>query len=233
MEGEFNFLSFLPIEQRVAVRDHWYRGASDEVREHVYGRLARFDVETGIRFGSGDSRREFFGLLEQRLAPVADRHHDLSGIGDAALQADLEALAGLRGAALSWLPEVVILRIDDGARAPLYVTLLRNTGHGNVSSLLREGRELLPDENTLTVARGFVGAYPNAIYRARRGQIGELARAIEGLASEDDYRALADRFAVRRSDVAFWQYSDELQMTHLRLAPLTAGLLDYNRLENR
>jgi len=53
------------------------------------------------------------------------------------------------------------------------------------------------------------------------------------LASAHDYRALADRFAVRRSDPAFWQYSDDLQATHLRLAPVAAGLLDYNRLENR
>mgnify|MGYP000901862489 CR=1 FL=1 len=61
----------------------------------------------------------------------------------------------------------------------------------------------------------------------------ELARTIGQLGSEEDYRVLADRFAVRRSDPAFWQYSDELQATHLKLAPLTAGLLDYNRLENR
>jgi len=233
MEGEFNFLSFLPSDQRLAVRDYWYRGASDEVRAHVYGSLARFDVESGIPFRSGDARREFFGLLQQRVAPVADRRHELAGVGDATLQADLALLAAVRGPALSWLPELVILRIEDGARAPRYVTLLRNTGHSNVSSLLREGRELLPEENTLSVARGFVGAYPNAIYRVQRPQIGELARAIGQLGSEEDYRVLAGRFAIRRSDPAFWQYSDELQATHLKLAPLTAGLLDYNRLENR
>ncbi len=233
MEGEFNFLSFLPSEQRLAVRDYWYRGASDEVREHVYGSLARFDVDSGISFRSGDARREFFGMLQQRLAQVADRRYELAGVGDAALQADLALLAGVRGPALSWMPELVILRIEDGAHAARYLTLLRNTGHSNVSSLLREGRELLPEENTLSVARGFVGAYPNAIYRVQRPQIPELAHAIGQLGSEDDYRVLADRFAVRRSDPAFWQYSDELQATHLDLAPLTAGLLDYNRLENR
>jgi hypothetical protein len=228
LERESRFL-----EQRLAVRDYWYRGASDEVREHVHGSLARFDVDSGVSFHSGDARREFFGFLQQRLASVADRRYELAGVGDAALQADLALLAGVRGPALSWMPELVILRIEDGAHAARYLTLLRNTGHSNVSSLLREGRELLPEENTLSVARGFVGAYPNAIYRVQRPQIPELAHAIGQLGSEDDYRVLADRFAVRRSDPAFWQYSDELQATHLDLAPLTAGLLDYNRLENR
>ncbi|HRD92942.1 MAG TPA: fatty acid cis/trans isomerase, partial [Accumulibacter sp.] len=60
-----------------------------------------------------------------------------------------------------------------------------------------------------------------------------LADTIGGLSSEADYRALADRFVVRRSDPAFWQASDELQDAHLKLAPVSAGLLDYNRLENR
>jgi len=173
------------------------------------------------------------GLLKQRLAPVLDHRHELSGFGDAALQADLAALAELRGPALSWLPELVLLRIDEAALPPRYVTLLRNTGHSNVSSLLREGRELLPKENTLTVAQGFVGAYLNAVYRVQRSEIRALATAIKELSSEDDYRALAGRYAVRRTDPRFWRYSDELQEAHRKLAPVSAGLLDYNRLENR
>jgi len=57
--------------------------------------------------------------------------------------------------------------------------------------------------------------------------------AIRNLSSEADYRALADRFAVRRTNPGFWAYSDALQEAHLRLDPVDAGLLDYNRFENR
>lgn len=172
-------------------------------------------------------------MLKKRLAPVLNRRYELSGVADAALLADLALLAGLRGEALSWLPELVYLRVDNPPHLPRYFTLLRNTGHSNISSLLREGRELLPAENTLTVAPGFIGAYPNAIYRLQRKEVRALAKAIGALSSEGDYRALADRFIVRRTDPRFWQYSDELQDAHLKLAPITAGLLDYNRLENR
>ena len=233
MEGEFNFLTLLPLDQRKAVRDYWYRGASEEVRNHVYGSLARLDADSGIRFRTGDPQLELYGLLKQRLAPVLDHRHEISGLGDAALQADLAALAALRGAALSWMPELVHLRIDEAGRASRYFTLLRNTGHSNVSSLLREGRELLPAENTLTLAKGLIGAYPNAIYRVRRSEVRALSGAIAGLSSEGDYRALADRYVVRRTDPRFWQYSDELQAAHLEQAPVSAGLLDYNRLDNR
>lgn len=233
MEGEFNFLVYLPLNQRPALRDHWYRGASQEVKDHVYGKLARLDVETGISFRTDEPQQELYAMLKKRLAPVLNRRYELSGVADAALLADLALLASLRGEALSWLPELVYLRVDNPPHLPRYFTLLRNTGHSNISSLLREGRELLPAENTLTVAPGFLGAYPNAIYRLQRKEVRALAKAIGALSSEGDYRALADRFIVRRTDPRFWQYSDELQDAHLKLAPITAGLLDYNRLENR
>ena len=92
---------------------------------------------------------------------------------------------------------------------------------------------MIPAENTMTLVPGFLGAYPNAIYRVRRAEIKDLAGAIGRLSSEDDYRALADRFVIRRSDPGFWQASDAMQDANLSLAPISAGLLDYNRIENR
>ena len=105
--------------------------------------------------------------------------------------------------------------------------------HSNVSHIFLEGSELLPAENTLTVVAGFIGAYPNAIYRVRRADLPALTAAIRGLASEGDYRKLADRFAVRRTDPAFWAASDAMNDAYAQSMPLEAGLFDYNRLENR
>ena len=98
---------------------------------------------------------------------------------------------------------------------------------------MKEKAELLPAENTLTVVPGFIGAYPNAIYRATPAQLADFARAIQGLASEADYRALASRFAIRRTHPGFWAASDALMQAYAQWSPLEAGLLDYNRLENR
>lgn len=233
MEGEFNFLALLPLDRRREVRDYWYRGADEDVKNHVYGSLARLDVDSAIPYLSKDPLPELYAMLRKHMAPVLDRRHELTGMADVDLRRDLGTLAALRGPALSWLPEVVILRIDQPARVPAYFTLLRNTGHSNVTSLLREGRNLLPAENSLTVVSGFIGAYPNAIYRVERSQVPALTQAIAGLAGETDYRALADRFAVRRTHPDFWPISDALQDEHLQREPIRAGLLDYGRLENR
>ncbi|MQM32413.1 MAG: peptidylprolyl isomerase, partial [Candidatus Accumulibacter phosphatis] len=215
MEGEYNFLTFLPRDDRKKVSDYWYRGASQEVKNHVYGDLASFDGRSGIRYRSKDPQRELYTLLQKRVAPILNHEYDLSQVSDTALRKDLATLASPRGAALSWFPEMVSVRLEDPPRAPRYFTLLRNTGHLSVSSLLREGRELAPAENTMTVVPGFIGAYPSAIYRLQRSEIKALAAAIGSLSSEEDYRALADRYVVRRSNPQFWQASDELQEAHL------------------
>ena len=233
MEGEANFLTLLPKALRAPTRDYWYRGASEEVRSHIQGSKGRVEAETAIRFRTQDPLRELYGMLRDREARVLSPRFDLDSEPDPALRAALQRLTAVRGPALSWWPESVILRIDDGARPPRYFSVLRDTGHTNVSTLLRERTALAPQENALTVVPGFIGAYPNAIVHARPADLPALAGAIAGLASEADYRALADRFVVRRTDPAFWTASDALLDAYARWSPLEAGLFDYGRIENR
>jgi hypothetical protein len=233
MEGETNFLMFLPRASRGAIRDHWYRGASDDVKAYVAGDKSRIEVESGVTYRSQDPQRELYDVLNKRLAPVLERRFELAGVPDAGLRQSLQRLAALRGASLAWFPETVVLRVDDAPRSPRYFSLLRDTGHSNVSTVLREEGALRPDENTLTVVPGFIGAYPNAIYRVDRSQLPALTAGIAALGSEADYRALADRFVIRRTNSAFWGASDALADAYRQWSPLEAGLFDYNRLDNR
>jgi hypothetical protein len=233
MEGESNFLIMLPKAARAPTRDHWYRGASEDTKAYIQGSKSKFEAETGIAYRSDDPQRELYGLLRQRLAPVLDARFALSTVADAKLRADLEALASVRGASLAWLPEVTILRVDDPSREPQYFSVLRDTGHSNVATLLREKSALRPEENTLTVVPGFIGAYPNAIVRVTPAELPALTAAVSRLTSEADYRAFADRFVIRRTSADFWAASDALMDAYKRWSPIEAGLFDYGRLENR
>jgi hypothetical protein len=233
MEGEFNFLTLLPQGLRQPTAEYWYRGAPDEARKYVYGQYANVNAPSLIDYRTDDPQRELYGLLRGRLAPALDTRFDLSAVGDARLRADLQSLAKARGASLAWLPEMAILRIGAPSGAPHYFTLLRNTAHANVTHLFREKDELLPAENSLTVVPGFIGAYPNAIYSLAASDLPVFEAAIRGLASESDYRAMADRFAIRRTAPAFWAASDALHDAYQASVPLEAGLFDYSRFENR
>ena len=234
MEGEFNFIALLPQAARVPTRDQWYRGVGKGGREQVYGGPdTTLTVDSDIRYRSDDPRLELLGLLKTRLAPVLATRWDWARHTPAALRAPLGELAALQGEALQWLPEAALLtlQLPDGSLRDY--SLLRNTGHASVSHLLGEKLELLPAENTLSLAPGVLGSYPNAFYRARADELPALIAALRGLRSEADYAAFTRRWAVRRDDPGFWAYSDALARRYAREQPLEAGVLDYNRLENR
>ena len=233
MEGESNFIGLLPQALRRPTAERWYEGAGDEAREYVYGRLAHVGVQSAVAYRSDDPQRELYTLLRQRLAPVLDARYDTDGVADASLRAPLRALAGVRGASLQWLPEMSLLRVRGRSGQVRHFTLLRNTAHANVAHLAREKPELRPADDTLTVAHGFIGAYPNAIYQIDEAELPAFAAALRTLDSQADYRSFADRFALRRTAKDFWAASDALHDAYQRWSPVEAALFDYNRLENR
>jgi hypothetical protein len=114
-----------------------------------------------------------------------------------------------------------------------HFTVLSNNALSNVAEMFGEAKRRLPDEDTLTVVNGFVGAYPNAFFAVDAAQLPEFVAAMGRLASEADYDALLTRFGIRRTDDRFWAHSDALADAYRRWAPKEAGLFDYNRFENR
>lgn len=233
MEGEANFISFLPAEARPAVIAHWYRDAARESLEQMKALTLDLSVDTAIPFHGGNTAAELLDMLKQRLGPALDTRLSLAHVQDAGLRESLERLAGLRGKGLGFFPELSYLVLTSRQGAAQYFTIVKDTGHFNVTHLLTEKNELAPDENALTVVPGLIGAYPNAFFRLEQQQLSGFIEAVAQLGANDDYTHLVERFAVRRTDADFWKFSDRLQAEEARMGLSDRGLLDYNRLENR
>ena len=78
MEGELNFLTLLPQTQRLATRDHWYRGDSLDTREQVYGGpTTTLAVDSAIRYRTSDPKRELLDMMQAKLAPVLSKRFDI------------------------------------------------------------------------------------------------------------------------------------------------------------
>ena len=231
MEAESNLLTLLPLAFRPQVVEHWYRGGAEAVREKFTRDQRRFGVETAIRFRSDDPLAELYGLLRQRVAAVDRRWRSPPGEGSAAAPA-LARLAGLIGGGLQWMPETALLRVD-GDDGPADFTLLRNSAHSNISQLFAEDLRRLPEEDSLSVAAGVLGAHPHAFFRVTEAALPAFVDAVAALDGEAAYSALADRYAVRRTDPGFWHHLDGVHRRAHEADPLGFGLLDLNRLENR
>lgn len=233
MEGESNFINLLPRAARPGVVAHWYRQARPAALEQMQTLALTGTHESAIPFKTADPKTELLSLLAKRIGPALPQRWALQQEPNASLRRDLAQLAALRGPSLGWLPATLFMEVSEVAGPPRYFSLLRELGHLNMTRLLREEGELLPAENALTVANGLIGAYPNVLLRVKASEVAEFSAAVAALSSEADYRRLADRWAVRRSNPDFWAASDALHRARPRLAGPDGGLFDYNRLENR
>ena len=233
MEGEANFLDFLPMATRLSVRDYWYRDASNGVRDFVYGERFNLDVETGIHFKSKQYQLELYDLFARRTHAMSYASAPSLQQVDKRLLKPLARLQGIKGDGLAHVPQSSILRVDGSRSGSEYFTLVNNSGYSNNSELFGDARRRLPAEDYLTVVPGILGAYPNAYFRVDIKNLGVFANRLAVIRSPEDYAALVNDYAVRRSSAQFWAFSDQLHAYYRQREPINAGMLDYNRLENR
>lgn len=232
MEGEYNFLAFLPRAQRETIRNGWYRGVGAKMRDSVYRKTPEYLSESGIAYHTDDPRKEFFDRARHYLGPVLYHGWELKDIpvAEPALEA-LQKLATLRGRSVSVLPEVVLLRVIRKNAPDEVFTLIHNDDYSNVAVLLFDRQRRRPQFDTLTVVPGFIGAYPNAFWRVAEENVPQLVQAVTALDGPESYRAFHKRFGVQRNGDTFWRQSDWMHSTWREREPVAWGMLDYSRYE--
>jgi hypothetical protein len=236
IEGEQNFLSLLPDDAHVAIEQHWYRDAPPWTLDYVAASHLPVGHRADLELAGLPPDQAYVKLLarlRQRVDQALPHRFDLLNIRPGELREALEKLTGVSGKTLQWLPQSVLIKLTPRDGEPVWLSLLNNSAHKNVAQIFFEDLRRLPEEDTLTLAKGFIGAYPNAFWTIDEAQLPELTKRIAMLANETDYSTLMDRFGVRRTSHKFWALSDEAHFAMKELDGVTFGLLDYNRLENR
>jgi hypothetical protein len=231
MEGETNFLHFLPKSMREKERNSWYQGIGAQARDSVYRKVGAYQRESGIVYQSKNPKREFFDLLKNRLGGALSTHFDIQaapGLSKPARIA-LTGIAQLRGRALAYLPEVVLMRVVVRGGNDQLFTLLHDADHSNVAVLFLESSRRQPQFDGVTLVPGIIGAYPNAFWVVNEADLPQLARRLAAVEGPRSYRALTEDFAVTRSDPRFWQESDWILNAYRNLEPIEWGVLDYSR----
>ncbi len=153
-------------------------------------------------------------------------------VQNTAIRAELERLNKLVGKPATILPENAMLQVKTRSGNEFF-TLLRNTAYASMSAVFDEKKNRLPDEDTLTVLPGFIGAYPNAFFVVDEHKLNDFVEKVSNLETESDYAHVVDLYGIRRTSRDFWTHSDNFLAGYRKLSPITFGILDYNRLENR
>ncbi|MEP0202950.1 MAG: fatty acid cis/trans isomerase [Halioglobus sp.] len=228
MEGEFNFLMFMPPQERVALRDFWYRSAPSTATEQIFINSAIIKRDNGIVYQTSDPKREMLHQMRQKLYGAEASRYRYESLFSAEVVTALQQLENSQGDHNAFLPEVSFINVV-GASQNHAMTLLRNSGYSNIAQIFREQERRLPKEDSVTLVNGFIGAYPNYFFEVHIKQLPLFAADIQSMQSKNDFAALQNRYGVRRNKPWFWRVSDTLTEKHLASDSMRTGLFDYNR----
>lgn len=229
MEGELNFLLYLPPEARVRLREFWYRKAPGFARDNVFADSALVrEKPSDLSFSSDTPKAEFLGWVRERTHGASALPYDYRRSTRGELREAFDALVAQAGRHNSYLPQVSFLNVIGPQRDEAY-TLLRDSGYANIALLFLEDARRLEEEDRLTVVRGFIGEHPNLFFQVHEKQVPLFAADIAALDSAADWQQLLERYGVARNAPWFWDLSDKFHRQHLAADPLYHGLFDYNR----
>jgi hypothetical protein len=246
MQSENLFLSFLPADQRQAIRASWYVGATYTLDYEVADRLRGISHGTRIPFRSQDAKAELLqmilsrtpavsgppDLLNRCTAPPCDRPG--ASATEHRTERALQPLTGVRGPWVAELPELAFLRVRSAKAkgGDAVYSLVHNRAHTNVAFMFKEQERLEPAADTLTVVPGYLGSYPNFLFDVDVEQIEAFAQSLAAVRNASDFEQVAARWGVRRSSPRLWSTVDWIHDDFHRRQPTEFGLFDLDRYKN-
>ncbi len=249
-EAELQFLGFIPVEDRVKLHRHWYRGTNET--EDLIKSLNKLNFvhETKIKYKTKDTKKEFFVKVSKylkraqpNLTDYINRCSEFSRqcLSDTlsksltSVQKALMELSNISGFRTNVFPNVTFLRIkvDGSLKNDLVYTIIRNKSYLNTTSLMVSEKSRMVDEDTIDIVPGFVGSYPDFFLQVDYGDMEHFVNQYKNITNEAGYTLLVDQYGVRRNNPAFWSLSDWVYKKYQYDSPLFAGLFDLNRYKNR
>ncbi|WP_417881145.1 fatty acid cis/trans isomerase [Vibrio sp.] len=234
MEGEENFLSLLPIKDRHELMESWYQNPSPQLSAFIQRDVKTFEQPSSIQYKTDKPQDELYAMLEKRLEPVLGHRYEIRDTGlSPQNEAILRKIDDIKGKGLRQVPQLVTVLITTDSGKDQVFTLIHNNAHTNISSLFDEESNRDLENDDLTFVKGVVGSYPAAFMQVQEKDIADFYQGLSSIKEDQDYVTLLDKYGIRRSDPDFWAFSDKLHKWYENDQPIEAGLLDYNRFENR
>jgi len=248
LDGELNFVFYMPQNRRKDIFASWYIGDSiaddiqkgkgysskvvnsiafktDRPKQELIETLVdtHFIKETNINF----DKINYFRIGEE--APTLPAHYKTQADYEQGLRAVTAPGSGFIRHVVDNGVNVAFTRVKMRAEKDLLVTLVVNRWHDNVNSLFGEEKRLNPSRDTLDVVHGMVGSYPNVFFVVDEDELPDFFDMLMNFTDSEAYIKKAQKYAVSRSDKDFWDYFDWFQNRLYEDDPLNAGLYDLNR----
>ena len=242
IEGESNFLEFLPSKVRKETFNSWYLGTMSKLITSFYTST----IKTDIDYKTDNYKEEFTLKALEKFALQKDKINYSKKV---ALSKDV--LKNIKTKedierAFSYLSQTNIasniiaydikyinlahIRIRMNNNEDLMYSMLVNRWHNNVSFMFNEELRLDVKKDRLNFIEGFIGSYPNIYLDIKQDEISEFFNLLSTHSKENkNYNKEIRKFSINRSDDNFWHIYDWFQNKYYESDKLNSGLFDLNR----
>ena len=245
MEGEMNFLSYMPKERRLEMFKSWYIGDKD-IQE-----LESIDIgsrDTAIKFTSKHVRGDFIeNVVKNRiLKSTAITFDDINYYSEGQvpptmpkefkniddLKDGFRSLTAPGTGFISYVSDnqvnIILLRIKMPDGTDIVGSIIINRWHDNVNSMFN-GEQSNPEKDTIDFVKGYIGSYPNVFSTVEYKDLPDFFDMLKNFDGSPTYKMKIKKYFVGRNDPAFWETFDWFQKDFEKSDPIESGLFDLNR----
>jgi len=237
IEGESNFLEYLPKDSRKEVFDSWYKG----LLVKYFITYTPSTNPTAIDFKTKECKNEFIekildytntkrdsiNYIKQNhkktavLSTYTKKDQIEKSLKDLTLMDSLKNYKEFSSTNFNLIYIRFNLKDED-----LIYSVVINRWHDNVAFMFDEKERLNKNKDTINIIEGFVGSYPNYFVVVNEEDISSFFNMLKNYTNnEEDLK----KFFIRRDDPRFWGTYDWFQKRFNEENPIEAGLFDLNR----
>ena len=246
IEGELNFLSFLPIDARLPILQSWYLG--DGAFENVDSKTVDQFRATNITYKTNNPVRELVEMVVENhilksmgieFDTINYRRDDQEVSMPTSFETHENILDGFRALTApgtgfiehvtSTEVNLLYVRIRNYLGKDRFFTIVINRWHDNVNSMFGEASRLDASKDTIDFLPGSIGSYPNFFLEVEAEDLPDFFDMLENFDGSQEYIAKIQKYGVSRTDDDFWTSYDRFQAEFEKSDPLQAGLYDLNR----
>ena len=241
IEGESNFLEFLPKKSRVDYFNSWYEGWLAQYLS-VY---IPSNNNVDIQYKTNDYKKEF---VEKLFVHTNTKKDPINFIEDGykktsikkVYQTKQEIEESFKSFTLPNSSEFIksfnnkesnlaFIKIELNSGENLVYTLVINRWHKNVALLFDEDSRLDSKKDRINIVKGLIGSYPNAFIIIKQNKLDDFFNLLQNYEDNEINNKKLLEYVINRANPNFWEIFDWFDTEFKKQDSLEYGLFDLNK----
>ena len=241
IEGESNFLEYLPKESRKEYFNSWYQGwLASQLSVYVPS-----EVQSSIDYKTDDFKEEFvqkvfdytktkkdsINFIEKEYIPmdIKENYTNKEEIEETFKSLTLPNSSQIIKTFTDSKSNLAHIRIKMNDKKDLVYSMIINRWHKNVALLFSEESRLDSSKDTVNYRQGFIGSYPNVYVEVKQDDLSEFFNLLKNYKNNEVDKKKILKFVINRANPNFWKSFDWFNNKFKTEDSLNYGLMDLNR----